>query len=103
MADEPIRIQFDQERMTLGEMVDFEDIAGVAITNIPPGTVPNSRMVLAIVYISMRRNDPRVTLDYVKSLDYSAVDFVDPTEAEPTPLAKLDQPVKAAPRRAKAS
>lgn len=102
MADEPIVIRFDKDRMTFGEMVDFEDITGIPIDELSGMERPSSRVMLAIAYIGLKRDDPTITLDAVKAMDVSTVDFEDPTEAAPEPLRKLEQP-KGSTKRAKSS
>lgn len=104
MAEEPIKISFDPTKLKFREMKIFEEIAGVPIGAWGTISTPTSDMLVAAVYISMRRDDPTLTVDTVwDTMDLEMVDFDDsPTVAEPTPLKSLEQP-EGTTRRKKAS
>jgi hypothetical protein len=100
MAEE-VRIAFDQNRCTFNEMVEFEELTGFPMADLNESNIRRGVVLRAIVYLMMRRTDPNITIEEAGEFDIGAVDFVDPTEAEPTPLKPLDKPAKT--RRAKAS
>ena len=52
-----MKITFDVESMTLGEVEEFEEISGEDITQIGSGALSVKSMI-ALVYIDQRRTNP---------------------------------------------
>lgn len=91
MADGNLRI--DIESMTLGEIEELEEIAGVSFTNLAgqlaSGDVP-MRFVTAIAYLVRRRQEPGYTLDDARRLQLTDLEDifggrVEAGAADPTP------------------
>ena len=66
-----LKVNIDLEHLTLGEMIDIEDIAGVPMGDLGSGAALSAKAMLAMVYVTLRRDHPDVTLDDVKGLDVS--------------------------------
>jgi len=78
-----VKITFDVESMSLGEVEQFEEISGVDITHLDGGALSVKAMI-ALVYISEHRQNPEYTIDdarRVKIMDLQ-VDTPDPTSPE---------------------
>lgn len=101
MADsDSISVDFNPDDMTFGDMIDFEDVAGIPITALEKDQAISSRVLLAMVWIGARRDNPAFTIDEARALKVDQVNFTDPTQPEKT--GEL-QPLKLAKQRAKAS
>jgi hypothetical protein len=70
------------EDMTLGELEEFEDIAGVPVSALSNGTPP-AKAVTALVFISQKRENPAYTMDDARKEKIKFVQFGD-DEPDPT-------------------
>lgn len=75
---------------TLGELADMEQVAGCPIDSLPENS---TRMVLALLYVTLRRNGRDVTVDDVRALRPGEFQFV---EGDETPTVAGDQQIVAA-------
>jgi hypothetical protein len=80
MADETIQIDIND--LDLGELEEFENIAGVPASSLANGI--SAKAMTALVYVSMKRTDPTATVEQARKVKLSAVKFggePDPTES----------------------
>lgn len=78
-----MRITFDVDTMTLGEVEEFEAISGLDITQMAGGQLP-SKAIIAIVYLQQRRENPAYTLEDARKVRVSELEWGEP---DPTPAA----------------
>ena len=83
------KVQIDLNSLTFREMIDFEDIAQVPLDEFVDKGTKKSRALLALTFISMRRQNPDVTLDEVMDLEVQeTVDLESAlVESEPDPTS----------------
>jgi len=111
---EKMKIDLDQDQMTLGDLETFEEVTGMtfssALKKVPvigPDGVQEkdpdpaakgaglfriemaSKGLLAMVYISLKRDNPDVTMEYVRSLKLGEIDFGGEEQQAP-PLAETE-------------
>ena len=56
--------------LTLGDMEDFENIAGVpfgSLTNLDPSQL-NAKSLIALAYVLKRKTNPAVTVEQIRNL-----------------------------------
>lgn len=83
-------ISVDLNDMTLGELEEFEDIAGIPASSLANGQIP-AKGITALVYISGKRADPAFTIEQARQVKLSAVKFPDAVDAaDPTSLHAVD-------------
>tara|TARA_B110000285_G_scaffold40977_1_gene44962 strand:- start:3143 stop:3412 length:270 start_codon:yes stop_codon:yes gene_type:complete len=70
------------DEMTYGEIEAFEDIVGFLPTDGDMSNVPVGKMMIALGYITARRDDPSVTVDDIRALPVGAIVMAD-TEVDP--------------------
>lgn len=85
MSEKQVVKAVRMDEMTYGEMETLEDILGsFPTTEEDFESVPKAKLMIALAFISMRRDDPSVTLDDVRALPAGSIkmeaDEVDPTE-----------------------
>jgi hypothetical protein len=59
--------------MTYGEIEAFEDIVGFLPTDGDMAKVPVGKMMIALGYITARRDDPSVTVDDIRALPVGSI------------------------------
>lgn len=80
--DEEIKvISFDD--MTYGEIEAFEDIVGFLPMDGDMASVPVGKMMIALGFITARREDPSVTIDDIRALPVGSIVMAD-AEVNPT-------------------
>lgn len=91
-------IRFDLEDLTVGETVEFEEIAGVPLSEFAPKDSGNgevavsAKALLAMVYISRKRSNPAFTLDDARDVKVSDLDFG--SVGNPTTAARVRSSTK---------
>jgi len=86
MTDE---IRVDISDLTLGEVEQFEEITGLAMSNFGEGKPFPAKALVALVYLTQRRSDPDYTLEDARGVHISALNYGAPEDAastDPTPL-----------------
>lgn len=73
-----MRIEFDPEAMTLGDIEDFETVSGMSIAAVKPGELPPMKAVTALIWLMRRKEDPAFTLDQARAMRFDEVSFADP-------------------------
>ena len=63
--------------MTYGEIEVFEDIVGFLPTDGDMSAVPVGKMMIALGYITARRDDPSVTVDDIRALPVGSIVMAD--------------------------
>lgn len=91
-----IKLVINQDDMTFGELVEFEEVAGMSMDQMAKGEM-SAKALLALVWISKKRDDPKFTLEEAKLLRVADVDF----SGDPTQPAELEPLAKPATRRAR--
>lgn len=86
MADDEVRI--DISDLTLGEVEEFEEITGLALSNFGEGKPFPAKALVALVFLTKRRIDPSFTIEdarllRINELSYGAEEVA---PADPTPL-----------------
>lgn len=77
-------IVLDPDDLTLGEIEDIEEIAGVPVATLfsDPKALP-AKALTAIVYVMKRRSDPEFTIERARATTIGSLDIgsrVDPPE-----------------------
>ena len=80
--DKEIRV-ISLDDMTYGEIEAFEDIVGFLPTDGDMSKVPVGKMMVALGYITARREDPSVTVDDIRALPVGSIVMAD-AEVDPT-------------------
>lgn len=92
-----LELRLDPQKLTLGELEEFEDIAGMTIDEaFYSGAPTRAKSLIALVFLTGRRQDPTFTLEDARAVDLSdlqsamdrARDNGNPTPGEPTKLPK---------------
>jgi hypothetical protein len=79
MTDDVMEINLDD--LTIGEVIEIEEITGMAMDAMQDAAVPKGRMLQAMAYISRKRTDPDFTLEDALNLKLSVDGDEDPTDA----------------------
>lgn len=77
------KITIDVSDFTLGEIEEFEEIAGVPMSSLSSQNTP-ARAMTALVLIAKRRTDPDFTIEQARLIRMGELEVVD-GEADPTP------------------
>ena len=76
---------FDLDKVTVGDIVDIEETVGMPWDDIVDMDTPPTKVVLAMLWVVRRRQDPSFTLDDARQLPLSEVQSLsvgsDPTGA----------------------
>ena len=76
------KIVIDSDRMTLGDIETFEEMTGERLETLEDGR-PSGKALVALVYITKRRDDPNYTVEDARKVPVS--DLADEEkEADPT-------------------
>jgi len=67
-------IRIDIGDLTLGELEEFEDIAGMPAAALTNGTPP-AKAITALVYLSQKRENPAYTLDDARKERVTSLKF----------------------------
>ena len=79
MADSE-HFSIDINDLTIGEVVEIEDLTGLPLDALGQADKPKGRMLQALAFISKRREDPEFTWEMAGELKIST----DATPADPT-------------------
>lgn len=84
---EQTALTFDLNKVTLGDIVDIEEVCGVAWDDILDleGGLP-TKALLAMVWVAKRRDDPSFTLDDARETPVAEIQAMT-VEADPTVAA----------------
>ena len=78
------KIVIDSDRMTLGDIETFEEMVGERLETLEDGR-PSGKALVALVYITKRRDDPNYTVEDARKVPVSDLadeeEEADPTEA----------------------
>ena len=82
---EETALTFDLNKVTLGDIVDIEEVCGVAWDDILDMDGLPTKVLLAMVWVAKRRDDPDFTLDDARQTPVAEIQKMavesDPTEA----------------------
>lgn len=78
MTDPEGELNIDVTDFTLGEVELIEDISGQTVSAIAGGSGISAKAMTAMVYVHLKRTDPEVTLDDVRAMRLSTVEFGGP-------------------------
>tara|TARA_B100000519_G_C14030833_1_gene337957 strand:- start:207 stop:461 length:255 start_codon:yes stop_codon:yes gene_type:complete len=78
MSDDVMKIDIDS--LTIGEIVEIEDLTGLPMDAMQDPTSPKGRMLQAMAYISRRRTDPKFTFEDAANLKLEVDSDEDPTD-----------------------
>ena len=93
MADEKTTIELDVDFFTVGEVEDLEEATGYSLQGLArvlgSGDLP-MKVLKALVWVVRRRSEPEFTLDDVRALRLSEIEFAGAAETDepaedPTP------------------
>ena len=83
MSDDVMSIDLDS--LTIGEVIEIEEITGLAMDAMQDSSSPKGKMLQALAYISRRRTDPDFTLEDALNLKLQIDGDEDPTDgSEPS-------------------
>lgn len=71
MADETI--EFNLEDLTMGELVELEEVAGLEHVQMLMKGQASAKALLAIAYLMKRRDDPNFTVEDARELKLSSI------------------------------
>lgn len=78
-------LTFDLDQVTVGDIVDIEEVCGVPWDDIVEMDYPPTKVILAMVWVSRRRDNPDYTLDDARNTPLSDIQKMtmstDPTDA----------------------
>lgn len=77
MSDDVMNIDVDD--LTIGEVIQIEEITGMAMDSMQDAAAPKGRMLQAMAYISRKRTDPEFTLEDALNLKLQVNADADPT------------------------
>lgn len=72
-----MKLTFDFDELTVGDIEDFEDACGIPIFEVKQGSVP-TKALAPLIWISERRNNPAFTLDDARKVRVSDLEYGDP-------------------------
>ena len=76
---------FDLDKVTVGDIVDIEETVGMAWDDIVDMDSPPTKVLLAMLWIVKRRDDPNFTLEDARNTPLAEVQALtvgaDPTDA----------------------
>ena len=78
MSDDVMSIDLDS--LTIGEVIEIEEITGLAMDAMQDSSSPKGKMLQALAYISRRRTDPDFTLEDALNLKLQIDGDEDPTD-----------------------
>ena len=79
MSDDIMSIDLDS--LTIGEVIEIEEITGLAMDAMQDPAAPKGKMLQAMAFISRRRTDPDFTIEDALNLKLSVEGDEDPTDA----------------------
>jgi len=83
---EDTTLTFDLDKVTLGDIVDIEDVCGVPWDEIVEMDNPPTKVLLAMVWVAKRRDNPKFTLDDARQTPIADIRAMT-VEADPTVAA----------------
>ena len=86
MSEEEGTLTFDLDKVTLGDIVDIEDVCGVPWDDIVEMDNPPTKVLLAMVWVAKRRDNPKFTLDDARQTPIADIRAMT-VEADPTVAA----------------
>lgn len=86
MSEEEGTLTFDLDKVTLGDIVDIEDVCGVPWDEIVEMDNPPTKVLLAMVWVAKRRDNPKFTLDDARQTPIADIRAMT-VEADPTVAA----------------
>jgi hypothetical protein len=85
MSDKKVVKAVRMDEMSYGEMETLEEIIGMFPTSEEDfDRIPKAKLMIALAFISLRRDDPEVTLDDVRALPAGSIQMDTGDEADPT-------------------
>jgi len=85
MSDTDTAFTFDLDKVTVGDIVDIEETVGMAWDDIVDMDSPPTKVLLAMLWIVKRRDDPNFTLEDARNTPLAEVQALtvgaDPTDA----------------------
>lgn len=85
-----MRIAIDIETVTLGEMEQLEELTGLGFADAVTAVQKNQatmKVLVAVVYVFGRREDPSLTLEAVRAMRLDDVEWGSPGAANPPAAA----------------
>ena len=83
--EEPTTLTFDLDKVTLGDIVDIEEVCGRSWDDIVEMDSPPTKVLLAMVWVAKRRDNPKFTLDDARQTPIAEIQAMtvgsDPTVA----------------------
>ncbi len=95
---EPRVIEFDPDDLTLGEIEDMEEAAGVSFQKLLKMFSEedlSTRAMRAVMWIMLRRDDPDYTFEDAKDLTVSDIDNLEIVDSDGNPLEEVISGTKA--------
>ena len=86
-----MNVVFDLDKLTLGDMADLEEIAGVDVFNLDRERL-TTKQTLGLIWVTRRQDDPTFTYEQARRLKPSDLNTVEevPTEAVEVAATTLD-------------
>lgn len=83
---EEATLTFDLDKVTLGDIVDIEEVCGIPWDDIVEMDSPPTKVLLAMVWVAKRRDDPDFTLDDARKTPVADIRAMT-VESDPTVAA----------------
>lgn len=104
MADDKVRLVIDEDDFTIGDLEDFEEITGKSLESVLAGEVAvdeegnkkfdekgrpvkemkvDAKTLKALVFIIMRRDNPKFTVEDARNVKLSSIEYADASEPDP--------------------
>ena len=72
-------VHIDPNDLTFGELEELEDLTGVTLTDLSKEGV-KAKVITVLTWFALRKKEPETTLDDVRAMDMSSVNFGDAKE-----------------------
>lgn len=84
-------LEFDIDDLTIGEMEDLEEAAGISVGQLGELTTSNisAKTLKAIAWVMARRSDPTITLDDMRDVKVKALGVSLPN-VQPAPITPME-------------
>lgn len=83
MTENDIKVIVDPKLLTVGDLLDIEDITGEKMGSLGDDERPASaNSILAMAYVSARRKDPAITLEIVRTWRMDQIEFAGQNDDE---------------------
>lgn len=89
---QPVEVSLDLDSYTNGELEEIEELVGGNLTELTLGKPPPQKVLNGLLWITMRRTDPEVTIEDARAMKGSAWAFAKLPDPLPSGDERRGQP-----------